>query len=214
MASSGFMGAEEARRSGSGARGGGREQHGMSPVGRKRIASIPSRIEKRIISGEDREDTPERGFVRLSKCNTDILVGVEDISTWDTEEIRRGRKRDKDGGWRGRTPVVVPMALHQEAIKRTFEEAQELFREGLVPAVKYLTSVVESDEVEDKDKLKAVSMILDRVMGKAVERVEIKTGTEPWEDAILAAVVPLDTVEVPPIETEEEEQDAAVDSSS
>lgn len=202
------MGAEETRRSGRGSRGGGRNLPGV--VAAKRSASKPEAIKRRLEEGARPEDVPERGFVRLGITATNILTGQEDISEWDTEEIRRGRRRDKNGRWSGRSPVVVPMALHQEAIKRTFEEAQELFREGLVPAVKYLTSIIESDDVEDRDKIKAVGMILDRVMGKAVERVEIKTGTEPWEDALVAAVVPLDTVEV----TTEEEENAAIDSGS
>lgn len=211
MAAKGLMGSEETRKAGRGTRGGGWSGAPGGFVSAKRSASKPEVIKRKLAEGYDPKELPERGFVRLGKTSTDILTGVEDISTWDTEEIRRGRRRDKHGGWMGRSPVVVPMALHQEAIKRTFEEAQELFREGLVPAVKYLTSIIESDDVEDRDKIKAVGMILDRVMGKAVERVEIKTGTEPWEDALVAAVVPLDTVEVT---DNKEEENAAIDSGS
>jgi hypothetical protein len=201
----GLMGAEETRRAGPGSRGG--TGSSWSP---KRQASKPTIIKRKLDAGVPREDTPERGVLRLSKTATDILVGIEDISTWDNEEIRRGRRRGKNGTFVGRSPVVVPMALHQEAIKRTFEEAQELMREGLVPAVKYLTAIINDPDVEPKDKLKATQMILDRVLGKAVERVEIKTGTEPWEDALVAAVVPLDVSEATP---KEEEEDAAVDPS-
>jgi hypothetical protein len=181
---------EAPRQRGNGSRG-ARGQNIPGKVQAKRAASKPEAIKKKMAEGTPRDQLPERGFVRISKTSTDILVGCEDISEWDNEEIRRGRKRDKNGGWQGREPVVVPMALHQEAIKRTFEEAQELMREGLVPAVKYLTAIIDDPNVEAKDKLKATQMILDRVLGKAVERVEIKTGTEPWEDALVAAVVHL-----------------------
>lgn len=186
----GFLGAEAPRIGGNGAR----TTH-ASAIGQKRRASRPENIKKRLAAGEDPDEVPQRGFVRLSVTATRILTDQEDLSDWDTEEIRRGRRRDKNGGWVGRSPVVVPMALHQEAIKRTFEEAQELFREGLVPAVKYLTSIVEDGDVEDKDKLKAVSMILDRVLGKPIEKVEIKSGPEPWEEAVVAAVVPLQAID-------------------
>lgn len=206
----GLMGGEKTRVGGNGARGGGWVSHGPDLINAKRAACKPERIKRQLEDGVPLEELPERGFVRLGKTSTRILIGVDDLSEWDNEEIRRGRRRDKNGGWQGRDPVVVPMALHQEAIKRTFDEAQELMREGLVPAIKYLTGLVESDDAEDRDRIKAVSMIMDRVLGKAVERVEIKTGTEPWEDAIKAAVVPLDAIEVT---TEEEDDNAAVDPS-
>lgn len=174
---------------------GGVGRSGDRAIQAKRFGSQPHRIKERLDQGEDPSEVPQRGFIRVGKSVTRILTGQEDVTTWENEEIRRGRKRDKNGGWRGREPLVIPMALHEEAIKRTFEEAQELFREGLVPAVKYLTSIVEDASVEDKDKLKAVSMILDRVLGKPLERVEINTEPEPWEDAVVAAVVPLKAIE-------------------
>jgi hypothetical protein len=179
---------------GRGSRGGA--QRGVDAKTRaKRAVSQPHKIKEKFDEGVPREDLPQRGFVRISKVATDILIGAEDLSEWDNEEIRKGRRRDKNGGWAGRNPVVVPMALHQEAIKRTFEEAKEIFNEGLLPAVRYLTSIVEDEDVEPKDKLKAVSMILDRVLGKPVEKIEINTEPEPWEDAVVAAVVPLQAIE-------------------
>lgn len=179
---------------GRGSRGGARM--GVDArVRAKRAASAPEKIKAKYEDGVPREELPQRGFVRISKVATDILIGAEDLSNWDNEEIRKGRRRDKNGGWQGRNPVVVPMALHQEAIKRTFEEAKEIFNEGLLPAVRYLTSIVEDENVEPKDKLKAVSMILDRVLGKPIEKIEINTEPEPWEDAVVAAVVPLQVIE-------------------
>jgi hypothetical protein len=194
--SQGLLGGESRRVRGNGSRGGaGQVWMPGTTVAAKRSASKPNNIRKKMDEGVPRKDLPERGYVRLGKTATDILIGEEDISEWDNEEIRRGRKRDQNGGWRGREPVVVPMALHQEAIKRTFEEAQEVLREGVLPAVKVLRDIIESEEAEDKDKLKAVQMILDRVLGKPVERVEINTEPEPWEEAVVAAVVPLAAIE-------------------
>jgi hypothetical protein len=101
----------------------------------------------------------------------------------------------------------VPKALHDEAIKRTFEDAQRIMREGLVPAVTYLASIIEDDTVEAKDRLKAVQMILDRTLGKPLERVEVTGEASPWQDAIVAAVVPIvEVTEVPSPSMEEIEQ--------
>lgn len=178
-------------------------------VAAKRLNSHPDVIKAKLEQGQLPDDLPERGFIRLSKTATRIMTGQEDVREWDNEEIRRGRRHDKNGGWRGRDPIVVPMALHQEAIRRTFEEAQEIMREGLVPAVRYLAGVIEDEDVEAKDRLKAVQMLLDRVLGKPLERVEIKGDPDPWEDAVVAAVVPLKA-----IEGKEAEDNASTDTGS
>jgi hypothetical protein len=49
--------------------------------------------------------------------------------------------------------------------------------------------VVKGQDVEDKDRLKAISMIMDRVMGKTPEKIEATVETPPWQVAIQGAIV-------------------------
>jgi hypothetical protein len=45
-----------------------------------------------------------RRTVNVGLRNAAIMNGEEDLSVWDDEELKRGRGRDKHGGWRGSTP--------------------------------------------------------------------------------------------------------------
>lgn len=130
----------------------------------------------------------ERALVRIGASNTRILTGQDDLSDWSDEELRQGRRASKDGTFDGRPPKVVPKALHDELIRRTLTNANDKMRENLEDAVQELCTIAVSEAVEAKDRLRAISMILDRVMGKSPEKVEI-SGQSPWLIALQAGVV-------------------------
>lgn len=130
----------------------------------------------------------ERALVRVGKQNTRILIGAEDLTEWDLEELRAGRRRSANGSFDGKAPVIVPKAIHDELVKRTLSEAQRLLTESLDDAVQALTSIVKDNNVDAKDRLKASQMILDRVMGKNPETVKV-TGEAKWEQALTAGIV-------------------------
>lgn len=115
---------------------------------------------------------------------------MDDLSDWDDEELREGRRKDKHGGWIGRAPTIVPKALHDELVRRTLLNANELMRDNLEDAVRELVHIATSEACEAKDRLRAISMILDRVMGKAADKVEI-SGTVPWLMALQGGIVSL-----------------------
>lgn len=131
-----------------------------------------------------------RALVRVGRGTTDILIGREDLSTWDMEELRRGRKRDKNGGWQGRDPVIVAKAVHDELVKRTLDEAQRIMRENLESAVTMLTDLATNPGVEPKDRLKAIDMIMNRVMGRDPQKIELE-GESKFEAAIAHSIVSL-----------------------
>lgn len=135
---------------------------------------------------------PGRVNVSLGRTNAAILLGNEDLSLWSDEELLRGQKRSKNGVWTGRPPKVVPTAIHAELTKRRFGEVHELLRESLVDATKVLLSIIEDPDASDKDRLTAIGMLYDRVLGKPKERVEVDlVPKEPelWEKAVVDAIV-------------------------
>lgn len=138
----------------------------------------------------------ERGLVRMGRTNTRIMTGQEDLSTWDDEELRRGMRRDKNGNWQGSTPKIIPKALHDELVKRTLGNAQALLRDNLETAVSVLTELVDDERVEPKDRLRAIAMIMDRVMGK--DPIPIKHDGEmpQWQVAISAGIVSIKNQDV------------------
>ena len=126
--------------------------------------------------------------VRVGKTNAAILAGEADLSVWSEEELLRGRRRDAHGRWSGRPPRVVPSAVHQELTRRRMSEAFDLLRTNLVAATEVLVTLAVDPEVDDTVRLKAATTILDRVLGKAPERVELST-TPAWATALQAAIV-------------------------
>jgi len=145
----------------------------------------------------------ERALVRVGAVNTRILLGDEDLSLWDKDELQRGQKKNKNGNFQGRPPVVIPKAIHDELVRRTLSEAQELMRSNLVAAVKVLTQLATSDGVDAKDRIKAIDIIMNRVMGKEVTPILVG-GEAKWEVALRAGIVPLTALEDPTIDIRSE----------
>jgi len=152
----------------------------------KRNASTQGAIKAKVANGT--ATGKERAVVRLGLSTTRVITGQDDLSEWSDEELREGRRRDKHGGWMGVTPKIVPKALHDELIRRTLLQANELMRENLPAAVEMLVALATNEGVEAKDRLRAISMILDRVMGKSPDKVEI-SGQSPWLVALQGGIV-------------------------
>ena len=110
----------------------------------------------------------------------------------DLEELRRGRRRDKHGGWRGKDPKIVPKAIHDEWVSRQFEQVHQELADAVLPAVKRLGAIATADFVDHDIQLKAIEMILVRVFGKPDTKVNIQAEGPPrWMDAMLNSVVDL-----------------------
>lgn len=151
---------------------------------------MPRTREKELApSGKRRLKGGENGIVRIGRINTRIMNGEEDLSIWSEEELRRGRRMSKRGRWEGRAPAIVPKAVHDELVKRTLDDAQKLMRENLVAAVSVLIELVQDEEVDAREKVKAIDMIMTRVMGKPPEKVEVTGEMKPWEMVLSAGVV-------------------------
>jgi hypothetical protein len=175
----------------------------------KRANSRIEAIRGRKLMGKNVED--DRAFIRVGKRNTQVLIGADDLSTWTDEELRRGRQMDKNGRWQGKDPVIVPKVIHDELVRRTLAKANALMRDNLEKAVEVLTEIVVGADVEPKDKLTAIKIIMDRVMGKEPQKVHL-SGEAKWQVALHAGIVSLpdalgdpDYIDVN--ETDEEEED-------
>lgn len=179
-------------------------------VRRKRRASRPDQIRGRLDAGASPEEVPQRAFMRMSRGNTLLLTGQDDISTWDDDELRRGQRKDKNGRFQGRRPKVVPTAVHNELVRRTLNRANEMLRENLHEAIKVLVEIAKDKRAEDKDRLRAVDMIMNRVMGKTPEKINITSEVEPWQEAMDDAVfiVPDEEELLKIIDVDSEEVDA------
>lgn len=148
-----------------------------------------------------------KDFVHLGQTNLALLRGQEDLSTWDDEELRRGKKRDKHGAFRGRDPVVVPKALHDELYRRVIRDAEGLLRKSLPEAVANIAKLANDPEVDAGVRLKANTWIAERLLGKTPERVQVEAHVTQQGDAPAFAAQALALLlrgEQPQIEAEAE----------
>lgn len=127
--------------------------------------------------------------VYIGNTNQAILSGEADLSIWTDEELMRGQRRDRNGKWGGRPPKVVPTAIHNELVRRRLSKAGELLNESVVDAVQLLRKVVVDDDANYADRIKAAVIIMERVMGKTPDRVELTAEVKPWEVALRNGIV-------------------------
>lgn len=127
-----------------------------------------------------------RALRRLSEPTTAVLENRIDVSTWDEEELIRGRPRDKNGHFRGRPPTLLPRELYDELRRRTLTEYEEHVRQALIPAIKALREIAEGNADPDTAavQVRAIQEILNRAVGKPKERVEISHEIKPWERTV------------------------------
>jgi len=162
----------------------------------KRPTKKKARQEKENLPAKRNPDRRSKR-IQVGTRNTKILEGEEDLSDWDVDELIRGRKRDRNGHFSGRPPSVVPQKIHEELMRRTLSEVTEIIREAAVPAATKLSEMVQQEldiyqddegriqqERLDPTQLRACQEVLERVLGKAKERIEISAEIKPWERAV------------------------------
>lgn len=182
------------------------------------------KIRKKVQDAEMRGVSPYRARQRISVTNTRIIAGEEDLQLWDLEELLEGRKRGKDGHFRGRKPVFVPKAVHDELMRRTLTDVNEIIRSAAIPAAERLKKMVEEElavhfddegrmyqEGLDGTQLRAVQEVLNRVLGKVKDNVEITATIRPWEQAIQGVHVVYDDSEIIDLNPVEDEDEAFED---
>jgi hypothetical protein len=143
-----------------------------------------------------RQQSSGRGVIRIAERTADVLDNPDEIREWDDEELHRGRRRDKNGKFTGRDPIVVPTPVYREMMRRQLRKAQMLLGENLEEAVKALNDIISSSAAEDKDKIKAVQILLDRVMGRNPEHVEVNVKQPLFLGILAGGIVPGPLLEI------------------
>lgn len=103
------------------------------------------------------------------------------MSDWTDEELQRGQKKSRRGTWEGMKPKIVPKALHDELVRRQMSKASELLRDNLVGATEVLIALATGKDVDDAVRLRAVTLIMDRVLGKTPDTVNVSVQKTPFQ---------------------------------
>jgi hypothetical protein len=154
----------------------------VRPVAPKRV--FGKRTEK------NKDGSPRlRGVIRISESVSEVLEDPSKVDEWDDEELRRGRRRDRNGKFTGRDPVVIPTAVYREMVRRSIRKAEVEMTTNLEAACKMLTGVIGDMEAEDRDRIKAAEILLNRVMGKEATKVELSSKSPLFLGIIQAGIV-------------------------
>lgn len=154
-------------------------------IARRRQNQSPTKLRRAREAGVDVSQCS--AMMRISKGSTRVLTGIDDPADWDDEEIERGRRRDINGNWQGRSPEVIPAAVVNERIKRQQSDTHRRLNELLKISVDVLEAVLTGADVDAKERLAAVKMVMDRTLGKEVQKVEVIAPAK-WEVALEASI--------------------------
>jgi len=102
------------------------------------------------------------------------------IEEWDSEELARGRPRDKNGNFQGLAPSYISRELHEEAMSRFREFIRDGMNANTNIAIKTIEEILTSKETDENGKplvtaatkLEASKYLIDHVLGKPKQRVE------------------------------------------
>jgi hypothetical protein len=129
---------------------------------------------------QDKLKQQARNMTRQDMFNNGLLT-VEDM---DDEELRCGRMRDAAG----RIPKVtktmemVPRDLYDEMVREHLSRTQEKFRQQLDTALDTMVEIMTDVSAEPRDRADAAKYLMERVMGKPQERVQVTVTKAPWEE--------------------------------
>lgn len=171
-------------------------------------------------TSQQRKTKQERARLRRqAKKSTEALNRLyKPIEEWDDEELARGRPRNSAGTFSGRTPEWISRNVHEEAIRRFKDVAQQDMR-ALVPhAIQAVERVLLNDDEDEKGKpvvpasvkLDAAKWVVEHLVGKPTQRVEADISVRL--QGILANVLVNDEQGLPAIDVEsweDEEEDEA-----
>lgn len=141
----------------------------------------PFEVRTPSIGGGKYHPSGGAAFSTQSERLADLLSGVLDVEDMDDEELARGYPRDRNGNFGGRPPKVIPLTVHQRIQREFYKRMEDKLKTALPDALEALAGIATSTQHEDRDKLKAIDMILNRIMGKPIERVQVSSGEKPFE---------------------------------
>lgn len=174
----------------SGKTGGSASERSKASAARARAAKATN-PQARAKSKAKRAETAEKYGTGIPHAQrwAALLSGQLTMADLDDEEIAHGRLRNSDGSFTGRRPVVpssISQAMQQEYIRRIGDK----FKHALPELIDALVDIAKDPEVAHRDRLAAIKMATERVMGKPTETVRV-TGASPF-DTMLADAVGLD----------------------
>lgn len=125
----------------------------------------------------------------LTEIDAGIITWSEFVETLTPEELARGQLMDKNGTFKGRPPSMVPRAFYDASIRELMKRGRRLYEENYIEAIDAMTAIAKGEVagIKPADRIKAAQFVIERLEGKAVERVVV-TGEDPFAAMLEGAV--------------------------
>jgi hypothetical protein len=118
-----------------------------------------------------------------AKVDRDMeMLYQKPIEEWDMEELARGRPKNKAGNFQGPRPKWITPIILREAQNRLRTLTQQELSTFAGDAVKVMTNLMKEDGVDFDGKplvppgvrLSAATYVLDQIIGKPTQHVEVE----------------------------------------
>lgn len=120
----------------------------------------------------------------MSDRMKDLVEGRISIDDLDDEEVLRGELRDKNGNFTGQKSALVPRQFHDAVRRRIIQDTDMLLRKDYQAVVANLVRIATDPRVAAREQLAAAQYVMERVIGKIPEKMEIKTETTIFQQQL------------------------------
>lgn len=146
-------------------------------------------------AGYGRDERPRDIRIRLGKRWSEIVRDIKAGEySWtdfceglDEEELASGRLKDKNGGFQGRPPTMVPREFHLACQRELERRFRELFNKDVIKVAQMYLQMAQSSAVKDETKAKMLQYCMERVFGGIPKDVTIRQ-EQPWEQMIVNVI--------------------------
>jgi hypothetical protein len=108
-------------------------------------------------------------------------ITVEDL---DLEELRRGQFRDKNGGFQGKPPHMIPRDFHEAIARELIERTNGSLRTKLSDSMDVIYELMINKRTPARERLAAAQYIMERTMGKIPDKQIVEAKIAKWQDAM------------------------------
>lgn len=148
------------------------------------------------VKGHENDERSRGVTIHLGKRWAQIVTEIKRGDyTWrdfaeslTAEELARGQLKDKNGGFSGRPPSIVPREFHLACFRELKRRFDEEFQGGVLAIAKEYVTLAQDTSIPAKDRAKMMQYAMERVFGGIPKEVMIKQEA-PWEGVFSAVIV-------------------------
>jgi hypothetical protein len=108
-------------------------------------------------------------------------ITVEDL---DSEELRKGQFRDRNGGFQGRPPMLIPREFHEAIVREMIDRGEATLRSHMDAAIEVIAKMAMNPKTPARERLAAAQYVLERTAGKIPDKQIVQASVARWQSAM------------------------------